>query len=150
MCIRDRSGTLTIGQLTSFLSYTNQYTKPFNEITGVITELQNSLASAARVFQLLDEEIIPPDPAGTPELQQVRGDVELEHVSFSYLPETRLIDDLNLSVRSGQRIAIVGPTGCGKTTLINLLTVSYTHLSLILSVIHHVQIPPVSFFLPFL
>ena len=111
----------TIGQLTSFLSYTNQYTKPFNEITGVITELQNSLASAARVFQLLDEEIIPPDPAGTPELQQVRGDVELEHVSFSYLPETRLIDDLNLSVRSGQRIAIVGPTGCGKTTLINLL-----------------------------
>ena len=120
-CFTVVGGTLTIGQLTSFLSYTNQYTKPFNEITGVITELQNSLASAARVFQLLDEEIIPPDPAGTPELQQVRGDVELEHVSFSYLPETRLIDDLNLSVRSGQRIAIVGPTGCGKTTLINLL-----------------------------
>ena len=120
-CFTVIGGGLTIGQLTSFLSYTNQYTKPFNEITGVITELQNSLASAARVFQLLDEEIIPEEPAGTPILQNVRGDVSLEHVAFSYLPETKLIEDLNLAVSSGQRIAIVGPTGCGKTTLINLL-----------------------------
>ena len=120
-CFTVISGGLTIGQLSSFLSYTNQYTKPFNEITGVITELQNSLASAARVFQLLDEEPIPEEPSETPQLQNVCGDVNLNHVCFSYSPEVRLIEDLNLSVRSGQRIAIVGPTGCGKTTLINLL-----------------------------
>jgi ATP-binding cassette subfamily B multidrug efflux pump len=120
-CFTVIGGGLTIGQLTSFLSYTNQYTKPFNEITGVITELQNSMASAARVFELLDEEIIPEDTEGTPVLQDVRGDVKLSDVSFSYVPDIPLIEHLDLSVASGQRIAIVGPTGCGKTTLINLL-----------------------------
>lgn len=104
-----------------FLSYTNQYTKPFNEITGVITEFQNSLASAARVFELLDEEPMIPDAKDAKELQDVKGNVELEHVDFSYVKEVPLIQDFNLKVEPGQRIAIVGPTGCGKTTLINLL-----------------------------
>lgn len=112
---------LTIGQLTSFLSYTNQYTKPFNEITGVITELQNSLASADRVFQLLEEEAIPADPTDAMTLREAKGAVCLKKVSFSYKPEVKLIENFNLSVQPGQRIAIVGPTGCGKTTLINLL-----------------------------
>ena len=115
------NGTLTVGQLTSFLSYANQYTKPFNEITGVITEFQNSLASAARVFELLDEEPMIPDAKDAKALQDVKGNVELEHVDFSYVKEVPLIQDFNLKVEPGQRIAIVGPTGCGKTTLINLL-----------------------------
>ena len=109
-----------MGQLSSFLSYTNQYTKPFNEITGVITEFQNSLASAGRVFELLDQEILPDDEAQA-SLGQVRGQVDLEHVFFSYTPDKKLIEDFNLHVKPGQRIAVVGPTGCGKTTLINLL-----------------------------
>ncbi len=114
-------GLLTVGQLTSFLSYANQYTKPFNEISGVVTELQNALASAARVFELIDQEPIPPEGPEVRELADVKGAVELSQVSFSYNPQVKLIEDLNLSVKPGQRIAIVGPTGCGKTTVINLL-----------------------------
>ena len=114
-------GFLTVGQLTSFLSYANQYTKPFNEISGVVTELQNALACAGRVFDLIDEETIPEEKPGTEELADVEGKVNLEHVSFSYTPDRRLIEDFSLDVRPGQRVAIVGPTGCGKTTVINLL-----------------------------
>ena len=115
------AGNITVGQLSSFLSYTNQYTKPFNDITSVLTEFQNSIASAARVFELLDEPTAPAEPADAVTLENPAGRVRLEHVDFSYTPEAPLIQDLNLSVVSGQRIAIVGPTGCGKTTLINLL-----------------------------
>lgn len=115
------AGKITVGKLSSFLSYTNQYTKPFNEITGVLTEFQNSIASAARVFELLDEPAETPEAENAVVLSDPRGEIELSHVAFSYLPEKPLIEDLNLSVRPGQRIAIVGPTGCGKTTLINLL-----------------------------
>ena len=114
-------GYLSVGQLSSFLSYANQYTKPFNEISGVVTELQNALASAARVFALIDEEPITPDDADAVDLKQAEGGVELDHVNFSYVPEKSLIEDFNLSVKPGQRIAIVGPTGCGKSTVINLL-----------------------------
>ncbi|MFR2774530.1 MAG: ABC transporter ATP-binding protein [Anaerostipes sp.] len=120
-CISVIMGRISVGQLSSFLSYTNQYTKPFNEITGVITEFQNSLASAARVFELLDEKAMPQDQPDAAILSDVKGKVDLEHVDFSYVPEVPLIRDFNLHVRPGQRIAIVGPTGCGKTTLINLL-----------------------------
>ena len=114
-------GILTVGQLTSFLSYANQYTKPFNEISGVVTELQNALASAARVFELIDQEPVPEEPEDAVKLQNVAGQVDLKQVNFSYDPSVKLIEDLNLSVKPGQRIAIVGPTGCGKTTVINLL-----------------------------
>ena len=114
-------GILTVGQLTSFLSYANQYTKPFNEISGVVTELQNALASAARVFELIDQEPFPEEPEDAVKLQNVAGQVDLKQVNFSYDPSVKLIEDLNLSVNPGQRIAIVGPTGCGKTTVINLL-----------------------------
>lgn len=114
-------GALTIGTLTSFLSYANQYTRPFNEISGVITELQNALACASRVFEMIDQEPIPPDSPDALAPQQTEGRFALSHVSFSYDPSRPLISDLNLSVHSGQRVAIVGPTGCGKTTLINLL-----------------------------
>ena len=114
-------GFLTVGQLSSFLNYANQYTKPFNEISGVVTELQNALASASRVFALMDEPAIPADDPDAAVLKDVRGQVSLEHVDFSYAPDTSLIEDLNLSVKPGQRIALVGPTGCGKTTVINLL-----------------------------
>ena len=114
-------GFLTVGQLSSFLNYANQYTKPFNEISGVVTELQNVLASASRVFALMDEPAIPADDPDAAVLKDVRGQVSLEHVDFSYVPDTSLIEDLNLSVKPGQRIALVGPTGCGKTTVINLL-----------------------------
>ena len=114
-------GYLSVGQLSSFLSYANQYTKPFNEISGVVTELQNALASAARVFALIDEEPITPEDADAVDLKQAEGSVELDHVNFSYVPEKSLIEDFNLSVKPGQRIAIVGPTGCGKSTVINLL-----------------------------
>lgn len=113
-------GMLSVGQLSCFLSYANQYTKPFNEITGVITELQTAIASARRVFTLLDEPVESSD-AELPALTDCDGTVALDHVDFSYRPETPLIEDLNLSVQAGQRIAIVGPTGCGKTTIINLL-----------------------------
>ena len=111
----------TIGQLSACLSYANQYTKPFNEISGVVTELQNALACASRLFEPLEEEPQIPEPADAVELADVKGSVELNDVSFSYVPDRKLIEGLNLSVKPGQRIAIVGPTGCGKTTIINLL-----------------------------
>lgn len=112
---------ISVGQLSSFLSYTNQYTKPFNEITGVITEFQNSIASAARVFALIDEKAEVPDEKDAINLSHPQGDVVLDHVHFSYQMDKPLIQNLNFETRPGQRIAIVGPTGCGKTTLINLL-----------------------------
>lgn len=115
------AGAITVGGLSCFLSYANQYAKPFNEITGVVTELQNALACAARVFELIDEPAETPDALDAKKLEAVSGSVELQNVAFSYTPEQHLIENLNLSVKPGQRIAIVGPTGCGKTTLINLL-----------------------------
>lgn len=115
------SGSLSVGQLSCFLSYANQYTKPFNEISGVITELQNALACAARIFELIEEEPQVPDSADAVILGHADGSVDLEHVSFSYVPDKKLIEDFNLSVLPSQRVAIVGPTGCGKTTMINLL-----------------------------
>ena len=114
-------GGLSVGQLTCFLSYANQYTKPFNEISGVITELQNALACAARIFELIEEEPQIPDAEDARVLTDVKGAVSLNNVSFSYSKDRKLIEDLNLDVKPGQRIAIVGPTGCGKTTMINLL-----------------------------
>lgn len=114
-------GVLTVGQLSCFLSYANQYTKPFNEISGVVTELQNALACAERIFNLIEEEPQVPDTADAVELQNVAGNVELQNVYFSYQPDKKLIEDFNLKVAPGQRVAIVGPTGCGKTTIINLL-----------------------------
>ena len=113
-------GGITIGKLSVFLSYASQYAKPFNEISGVVTELQNAVTCAQRVFDLLDETEETPDAEDTPDPNQM-GKVELEHVDFSYVPEKPLIQNLNLQVAPGQRVAIVGPTGCGKTTLINLL-----------------------------
>ena len=115
------NGSLSVGQLSSFLSYANQYTKPFNEISGVVTEFQNAVACARRIFELIEEEPQTPDPEDAADLTDIRGNVRAEDVSFSYLPEQKLIEHFNLEVRPGQRIAIVGPTGCGKTTLINLL-----------------------------
>ncbi len=115
------SGRITVGQLSCFLSYANQYTKPFNEISGVITELQNALACAGRVFELIEETPQLPEDKGAVELSNVKGRVDLEQVYFSYNPQQKLIENFNLSVQPGQRIAIVGPTGCGKTTIINLL-----------------------------
>ena len=114
-------GGLSVGQLTCFLSYANQYTKPFNEISGVITELQNALACAARIFELIEEKPQIPDGADARVLTEVEGNVNLRNVAFSYVPDRKLIENLNLDVKPGQRIAIVGPTGCGKTTIINLL-----------------------------
>ena len=113
--------TITVGELSCFLSYANQYTKPFNEISGVIAELQNSLACAERLFELIEEESQTPDIPDAKVLSNVDGRVEIENVSFSYSKDKELIKDLNLSVESGNRVAIVGPTGCGKTTLVNLL-----------------------------
>ena len=114
-------GNLSVGQLSAFLSYANQYTKPFNEISGVITELQNAIACAARIFELIEEESQTPDSDNAVVLGTADGNVELKNVYFSYSPDRSLIENLNLSAAKGQRIAIVGPTGCGKTTLINLL-----------------------------
>ena len=114
-------GGISVGQLSCFLTYANQYTKPFNEISGVVTELQNALACAARIFELIEEEPQIPDREGAAVLTDVEGRVDLQHVEFSYVPDRKLITDFNLSVRPGQRVAIVGPTGCGKTTVINLL-----------------------------
>jgi len=113
--------TMSVGQLSSFLNYANQYTKPFNEISGVLTELQNAFACAARIFRLIEEEAQTPEPENAVVLKDVKGEISLKNVDFSYLPDKKLIENLNLSVKQGQRIAIVGPTGCGKTTLINLL-----------------------------
>lgn len=114
-------GGITVGQLSCFLSYANQYTKPFNEISGVVTELQNALACAARIFELIEEEPQTPEDTDAVTVTTPSGDVALRHVDFSYVPEKPLIQDFNLMVKPGQRVAIVGPTGCGKTTLINLL-----------------------------
>ena len=114
-------GRITVGQLSSFLNYANQYTKPFNEISGVVTELQNALACAGRIFHFLDEEPVPENAADAKTLDQVEGRVRFEDVSFSYTSEVSLIEHMNLEVKPGQRVAIVGPTGCGKTTVINLL-----------------------------
>lgn len=115
------AGGISIGQLSCLLSYANQYTKPFNEISGVITELQNALACAERIFELIEEESEIADSEDAYEFENVNGDVSFENVYFSYTDEQKLIEDFNLEVKKGQRIAIVGPTGCGKTTLINLL-----------------------------
>ena len=114
-------GGISVGQLAAFLGYASQYTKPFNDISGVVTELQNSIACAQRLFELLDEEEISPDASGAAVLSSVRGKVSLTDVAFSYVPDRPLIEGLSLYAAPGQRIAIVGPTGCGKTTLINLL-----------------------------
>ena len=115
------AGAVSVGGLVSFLSYANQYTKPFNEISGVVTELQNALACAGRLFELIDEPAEPADAPDAEALQNAAGGVTLEHVAFSYTKERELIRDLSLQVKPGERVAIVGPTGCGKTTLINLL-----------------------------
>ena len=115
------AGAITVGGLTVFLSYANQYAKPFNEISGVVTELQNAVACAGRVFALMDEPEQIPDAPDAETLADVTGRVALEHVAFRYVPQTPLLEDVNLDVRPGERVAIVGPTGCGKTTLINLL-----------------------------
>ncbi len=114
-------GRLSVGQLTAFLSYANQYTKPFNEISGVVTEFQNALACAGRIFELIEAEPQTPEPENAVVLGEAGGTVEAEHVWFSYLPDQKLIEDFSIQVEPGQRIAIVGPTGCGKTTIINLL-----------------------------
>ena len=114
-------GGISVGNLTSFLNYANQYTKPFNEISGVVTELQNALACAGRVFELIEAPERSPEPENPQRPEAVQGSVEIHNLKFSYVPEKPLIDDFNLSVKPGQRIAIVGPTGCGKTTFINLL-----------------------------
>ena len=115
------AGGISVGQLSCFLTYANQYTKPFNEISGVVTELQNALACAARIFELIEIEPEIPDAEDAYELKKADGSVNIEHVYFSYNPEQKLIEDFNLKVKPGQRVAIVGPTGCGKTTFINLL-----------------------------
>lgn len=114
-------GGISVGRLSCFLSYANQYTKPFNEISGVVTELQNALACAARIFELIAEEPQIPDKEDALALEHAKGNVKLENVNFSYVPEKKLIQNFNLEVKPGQRVAIVGPTGCGKTTVINLL-----------------------------
>ena len=120
MCIGGVGG-FTVGNLTSFLNYANQYTKPFNEISGVVTELQNALACAGRVFELIEAPARTPEPENPDYPEQVRGAIEIRDLAFSYVPEKPLIGDFNLSVKPGMRVAIVGPTGCGKTTFINLL-----------------------------
>lgn len=121
VCLGSGGIALTVGELSCFLSYANQYTKPFNEISGVVTELQNALACASRVFELIDEPAQTPDKTDAVVISDCRDGIDFNDVSFSYTPEQRLIEHLNLNVKKGQRIAIVGPTGCGKTTLINLL-----------------------------
>lgn len=121
IAVKTNQSAITVGALTSFLAYANQYTKPFNEISGVVTELQNSFACAARLFELLDEKSVKPDSENALEIRDVDGRLELNEVSFSYDKNKKLIEGFNLKVRHGQRVAIVGPTGCGKTTLINLL-----------------------------
>lgn len=114
-------GAITVGQLSCFLTYANQYTKPFNEISSVVTELQNAIACAKRVFDFMEEPAEEPDAPGAAALKEVDGSLKLTDVSFSYQPEVPLLQELNLEVKPGEKIAIVGPTGCGKTTLINLL-----------------------------
>ena len=128
------TGTMTVGALTTFLSYANQYTKPFNEISGVITELQNALACASRIFALIEEAEEPVEKENAYILEEAKGRISCEHVYFSYVSDKKLIEDFNLNVEPGQRVAIVGPTGCGKTTLINLLMRFYDTNSGIISV----------------
>ena len=115
------SGNMTVGILSCFLNYANQYTKPFNEVSGVVTELQNAIACAGRIFELIEEQPQVPDEASAAELSDASGEIVCENVSFSYTPEQKLIEDFNVRVKPGQKVAIVGPTGCGKTTVINLL-----------------------------
>lgn len=115
------SGKMTVGALSCFLSYANQYTKPFNEISGVVTELQNAIACAGRIFELIEEKPQVPEPTNATLLEQVEGEVACQQVSFSYVPNKKLIENFSITIQPGQRVAIVGPTGCGKTTLINLL-----------------------------
>lgn len=131
------NGGISVGRLSCFLSYANQYTKPFNEISGVVTELQNALACAGRVFDLIEEKAEIPDNADAAVLEHIDGTVDLEHVYFSYVPDKKLIEDFNLHVEQGQRVAIVGPTGCGKTTMINLLMRFYDADSGVISVSGH-------------
>lgn len=121
LAVKTQQQAITVGVLAAFLSYASQYTKPFNEISGVVTELQNAFACAGRLFELLEEKEVPPDKENAVELKTVNGKLELKNVCFSYVENKKLIDNFNLSVKPGQRVAIVGPTGCGKTTLINLL-----------------------------
>ena len=121
LAVKTEQQAITVGVLACFLSYANQYTKPFNEISGVVTELQNAFACAGRLFELLEEKEVPPDKENAVELKTVDGKLKLKNVCFSYVENKKLIDNFNLSVKPGQRVAIVGPTGCGKTTLINLL-----------------------------
>ncbi|MBR2100274.1 MAG: ABC transporter ATP-binding protein, partial [Eubacterium sp.] len=121
LAVKTQQQAITVGVLASFLAYANQYTKPFNEISSVITELQNAFACAARLFELLEQESVEPDKEGAIEIRDVSGKLEIKNISFSYTENQKLIESFNLSVKPGQRIAIVGPTGCGKTTLINLL-----------------------------
>lgn len=121
LAVKTQQQAITVGVLACFLSYANQYTKPFNEISGVVTELQNAFACAGRLFELLEEKEVVPDKDNAIEIKNIDGKLELKNVSFSYVENKKLIEDFNLSVKSGQRVAIVGPTGCGKTTLINLL-----------------------------
>lgn len=121
LAVKTQQQAITVGVLAAFLSYANQYTKPFNEISGVVTELQNAFACAGRLFELLEEKEVPPDKENAVELKTVDRKLELKNVCFSYVENKKLIDNFNLSVKPGQRVAIVGPTGCGKTTLINLL-----------------------------
>ena len=115
------SGSLTVGQLSCFLTYANQYTKPFNEVTGVLTQLQTGIAAAGRVFEVLEAENEVPDSLESPKISECKGNVKIENVSFSYIKEKPLIRNFSLDVKSGSKVAIVGPTGCGKTTFINLL-----------------------------
>lgn len=121
LAVKTEQQAITVGVLAAFLSYASQYTKPFNEISGVVTELQNAFACAGRLFELLEEKEVPPDKENAIELKTVDGKLELKNICFSYVENKKLIEDFNLSVKPGQRVAIVGPTGCGKTTLINLL-----------------------------
>lgn len=114
-------GNISVGMLSCFLSYANQYTKPFNDISSVVTEFQNALACAARIMEFIEEEPVPADPEGALQPSHLDGKVKLQHIRFSYLPDRKLIEDLSVDVKPGMRVAIVGPTGCGKTTLINLL-----------------------------
>ncbi len=121
LAVIDRGSGISVGELSCFLSYANQYTKPFNEISGVVTELQNAFACAARLFELIEEPSQSPDPENAVVLSDVSGSIRAENVSFSYVPDKKLIENFNIDIKPGQRVAVVGPTGCGKTTFINLL-----------------------------